>query len=397
MPILGRELQREVEAAARGRSPGLNGLPYKFYLVVFPIIEVCLVEALNVMLEDGQLTTSFRLGAVHLLPKVVGVPGAHQLQPITLLSCDYKLLTKVMVGRLINVLPTVLTMSQLCSVKGCSIYDGITAILSVMEAKKRQKRPGFLLNLDFFHAYDRVCMPYVDRVLEVMGFGNIFRGWVRTLHSGAAAVFLLDKLSWQVAITFSIRQGDPLAMLIYIIQLELFLWTLHRALPGLDVAGIVELALAYVDDVDVLGDNDKDITMVDGICRLFERMSGAILNRNRKSAILGFSSWAGQQDWPLPWLHAPPALKVFGVTFSTSFSETVNLSWAAATTAVHKALAFWASHRLHTLRLRRDALEVFIFSKLWYLARRSPCQPRRGCSYGGVIWKGWPGKSFIYC
>ena len=156
-----------------------------------------------------------------------------------------------------------------------------------------------------------VCMPYVDRVLEVMGFGNIFRGWVRTLHSGAAAVFLLDKLSWQVAITFSIRQGDPLAMLIYIIQLELFLWTLHRALPGLDVAGIVELALAYVDDVDVLGDNDKDITMVDGICRLFERMSGAILNRNRKSAILGFSSWAGQQDWPLPWLHAPPALKVF--------------------------------------------------------------------------------------
>ena len=173
---------------------------------------------------------------------MVGVSGAHQLRPITLLSCDYKLLTKVMVRRLINVLPTVLTTSQLCSVKGRSIYNGITAILSVMEAKKRQKRPGFLLNLDFFHAYDWVCMPYADRVL---GFGDIFRGWVRTLHSGAAAVFLLDKLSRQVAITFSIRQGDPLAMLIYIIHLEPFLWTLHRALQGLDVAGIVELALAF--------------------------------------------------------------------------------------------------------------------------------------------------------
>ena len=135
--------------------------------------------------------------------------------------------------------------------------------------------------------------------------------------------------------------------------------------------------------------------MVDGICRLFERMSGAILNRNKKSAILGFGSWAGRQDWTLPWLHAPPALKVLSVTFSTSFSETVNLSWAAATTAVHKAVAFWASRRLHTLRLRRDALKVFIFSKLWYLAKALPLPAAAGRSYGGVIRKGWLGRSYI--
>ena len=378
--------------AARGRSPGLNGLPYEFYVAVFPVIEVCLVEALNVMLEDGQLAASLWVGGVRLLPKVAGVPGAHQLRPITLLSCDYKLMTKVMVRRLINILPTVLTTSQLCSVKGRSIYDGITAILSVVEARQRQKRPGFLLNLDFFHAYDRVCMPYVDRVLEVMGFGDIFRGWVRTLHSGAEAVFLLSQLSRSVPITFSVRQGDPLAMLLYIIQLEPFLWTLHRALPGLDVAGIVELAFAYVDDVDILGDDDEDIVMADGICRLFEQMSGAILNRNRKSAILGFGTWAGRQIWPLSWLHAPPALKVFGVTFASSYRETVALSWAAVTAAVHQTLAFWSSRRLHTLRLRRDALEVFVFSKLWYLAQALPmpaqAAQRLTSAAGTFLWRG---------
>ena len=196
----------------------------------------------------------------------------------------------------------------------------------MVEARRQQKRPGFLFNLDFFHAYDRVCMPYVDWVLEVMGFGAIFRGWIRTLHSGAAAVFLLERLSREVAITFSVRQGDPLAMLLFIIQLEPFLWILHRVLPGLDVGGIVELVLAYVDNVDVLGDDNEDILLVDGICCMFERMSGANLNRNRKSAILGFGTWAGRQDWPLPWLHAPPALKVFGVTFAPAYRETVALS-----------------------------------------------------------------------
>ena len=392
LPLTEGELQLEVEGAARGRSPGLDGLPYEFYLAVFPVIKVCLVEALNTMLEDGQLTASLRLGGVRLLPKVAGVPGAHQLRPITLLSCDYKLMTKIMVRRLINVLPTVLTTSQLCSVKGRSIFDGITAILSVVEARRQQKRPGFLLNLDFFHAYDRVCMPYVDRVLDVMGFGAIFRGWIRTLHSGAAAVFLLEKLSREVDITFSVRQGDPLAMLLFIIQLEPFLWILHKVLPGLEVGAIIELVLAYVDDVDVLGDDDEDILLVDDICCLFEQMSGAILNRNRKSAILGFGSWAGRQDWPLPWLHAPPALKVFGVTFAPAYRETVALSWAAVTAAVHQTLAFWSSRRLHTLRLRRDALEVFVFSKLWYLAQALPMPTAAAqqltAAAGNFLWRG---------
>ena len=111
---------------------------------------------------------------------------------------------------------------------------------------------------------------------------------------------------------------------------------------------------------------------MDGICRMLERMSGAILNRNRKSVILGFGTWAGRQDWPLPWLHAPPALKVFCVTFAPAYRETVALSWAAVSAAVNQTLTFWSSRRLHTLRLWRDALEVFMFSKLWYLAQALP-------------------------
>jgi hypothetical protein len=39
----------------------------------------------------------------------------------------------------------------------------------------------FMLNLDFFHAYDRVCMTYVDKVLAAFGFGQIFREVVATL------------------------------------------------------------------------------------------------------------------------------------------------------------------------------------------------------------------------
>ena len=134
-------------------------------------------------------------------------------------------------------------------------------------------RPGFIFNLDFFHAFDRVCMPYVDLVLEAMGFGSIFCAAIRTLHSGATAVFLLQTLSREVPVEFSVRQGDPLAALLFIIQMEPFLFVLHRLLPGLTIGNIKELVEAYMDDVDTVGEYEADILLINAVTRRFERGS----------------------------------------------------------------------------------------------------------------------------
>jgi hypothetical protein len=72
----------------------------------------------------------------------------------------------------------------------------------------------------------------VDRVLEAMGFGQIFRRVMATLHMGATASFLLQRITRALPITFSIRQGDPIAMLLYAVQLQPFLLRLENMLPG---------------------------------------------------------------------------------------------------------------------------------------------------------------------
>ncbi len=110
------------------------------------------------MLAEGLLTLSLCRGVVRLLPKVTAAPTAAQLRPITLLAVDYKLLTKMLVACLLHVLPDVLKASQLCSVRGRSIFDGAAAILSVSEYLHRRNLPGFLLSLDFFHAFDLVSL-----------------------------------------------------------------------------------------------------------------------------------------------------------------------------------------------------------------------------------------------
>jgi len=392
LPFSLAELEAAVLGAVANKSPGLDGLSYEFYRATFSLVGRPLLAALNDMLARGELGVSLRRGVVRLIPKVRGIPTAAQLRPITLLCTDYKLLTKMLVARLIVVLPDILQATQLCSIRGRSIFDGAAAILSAIEYLKQRRLPGFLVSLDLFHAYDRVSLQWVDRVLEAMGFGRTVRRWVAIFHQGAMAKFMLHSLTPDLPISFSIRQGDPLAMVLFVIQIEPLLVVLQRRLTGLQIGNFREASFGYVDDVAVLSEDEADLPRLDSAVRDFELASGAILNRNRKSMILGLGSWEARSVWPLPWIHSSLEVKVYGVIMTASHDLTVRLSWDRVISGLESVLQLWTARFLPTLLVRRQALEVYAFSTLWYLAQiiplPTPALARIKKAAGKFLWKG---------
>ncbi len=371
-PLRLEELEAAVAAAAAAKSPGLDGLSYELYKIIFPLVGAQLLAAFNGMLAARSLQPSLRQGVVRLLPKVRGVPAADQLRPITLLNTDYKLLTKILVNRLLPVLPDILQATQLCAVEGRSIFDGAAAVLSAAAFLQQHQLPGFLVSLDFYHAYDRICLQWVDMALKAMGFGETMRGWVAALHKGNTATFMLHKLSATIPVTFSFRQGDPLAQILFIIQEEPFLCRLQRSLHGLHFGGLREASLGYVDDVAALSSKEEDLVILDTVVSDYEAASGAILNRNQKSAILGLGSWAGRQEWPLAWLRSAEEIKLYGVYFTPNFEATQRVSWERTVGGLEATLRMWAARALPYLSQRRQILHVYALSKLWYLAQILP-------------------------
>ena len=93
-----------------------------------------------------------------------------------------------------------------------------------------------LISLDFFKAYDRVMVSFLLMVMKKMNFSDKFCSWVKMLHHGAKTRFILQSLTRAIQVSFSIRQGDPLAMLLYIIYIEPLLLYLERKAVGLRVA-----------------------------------------------------------------------------------------------------------------------------------------------------------------
>ncbi len=179
------------------------------------------------------------------------------------------------------------------------------------------------MNLDFYHAYDRIRLAYVDRVLAAKGFGDIFRGVVATLHRGAMASFLLHCITPAVLITFSISHVVVHIKLQYLLRLE-------EVLRGVAFPDFEERVEAYGDDVVAVEEDEEDLLIIDVVMRQFEDVLGAILNRSHNMAILGLGGWAGRSEWQLQWVSAPQQLKTFGVTYTSTLGSTVSLSWGTA-------------------------------------------------------------------
>ncbi len=57
---------------------------------------------------------------------------------------------------------------------GRNIMQGAISLWSTVEFIHQRNKMGFMVKLDFYHAYDRVCWPYEDWVPAAMAFSDTY-------------------------------------------------------------------------------------------------------------------------------------------------------------------------------------------------------------------------------
>ena len=139
---------------------------------------------LNNAFETGCLSDTQKNGLISLICK--DTSKQDQLgnwRPISLLNCDYKILSKVLTNRLKHVLPECIHDDQTCAVPGRSIQDNLHLIRNVIDYCNDKDMPAAIVSYDQSKAFDRISHNYLFKVLKAFGFGDSFVKWISLLYT----------------------------------------------------------------------------------------------------------------------------------------------------------------------------------------------------------------------
>ena len=189
-PISPNEVHAALLGMAKGKSPGSDGLPLEFRVAFWDLLGGDLVNVFNASLEDGLPPFSQSEALIALIFKKGGRLDHKNWRPISLLNGDYKLCARVLAGRLLKVIATVVAPEQTCGVPGCYIGENVAFLRDVLELANEYNLPVALLSLDQEKAFDCVDWPFL--FTTKMGFGDSFIRWVRLLYTDVRSSVLVN-------------------------------------------------------------------------------------------------------------------------------------------------------------------------------------------------------------
>jgi hypothetical protein len=130
------EFERALRAAARRKSPGIDGLPLEFFTAMWSTFGRDFTSMINRAFLHNTVHKQFVQGIIVSLPKHGKPITITDYRPVTVLNTKYKLLARVLANRLKQIVGDQLRQTQYCGVPGNTILDAVTGRYGIREGSK---------------------------------------------------------------------------------------------------------------------------------------------------------------------------------------------------------------------------------------------------------------------
>lgn len=363
------EIVNSIDSMEYRSSPGSDGLPYEFYKTFKDELAPVLLELFNDIGNDrAPPPASHRQALTTLIFKKGGREEMKNYRPISLIQTDYKIFTKALTNRINPVARGVIHPWQTGFIpKRHGLDNALLIDLLSDHVHDGSLGEAAILSLDQEKAYDRVEWDYLHQVLERYGFGPKVRHWVRCCYSDLSAKILLNgRQSAPYTLQRGLRQGDPLAPILFNFVLEPFLQHYNSISSGVRTANMPFKVAAFADDT-TLGMRPGDERHVLAAIDLHERASGAKVNRD-KTRLIPLTTNA------LTSIHLPgfastafeEAFEHLGVVIQPGGRDTTTIE-RRVMVDLERTCSTWSKRRV-SFQGRVTILNTYLLSKLWYTA-----------------------------
>ena len=349
------------------KSPGSDGLTSLIYVKFFHLFGDILLYLFNTCFESGHMSESQKLSYITLLCKDnSNKTSVKNYRPISLLNIDRKILSKVLATRLGKVLPSIIGITQTCSIPGRTIFDNIHLLRNIISYVEQKNLTACFICLDQEKAFDRVSWPFLFSTLQSFGFNDSFIHWIKVLYQDIrSSVIVNGHISEPFALTRSVRQGCSLSPLLYVLCLEPFAKVIQDDphINGIKTPGgkfHVKMSL-YADDNTTCLSDEKSISLFFKHVSDFEKVSGSRVNY-KKSCGMFLGKWKSRSDHPFG-ISWGKNCKLLGYRFGYDLTD--DDLFHDLLSNFERILNLWKS-RGKSYKGKSSILNTFVFSKLIY-------------------------------
>ncbi|GKC28667.1 RNA-directed DNA polymerase, eukaryota [Tanacetum coccineum] len=262
--VTDKEIKKAVWDCGRNKSPGPDGVSFKFVRKYWDVIGVDVCRAVNCLFRSGVFPKGCNPSFITLIPKLNDAKFVKDFRPISLI--------------------------------GWQILDGPLILSEVIDWCNQKKNKAMIFKVDFEKAYDSVKWDFLDMILHRFGFGEAWRAWIKgCLVSSSASILVNGSPTQEFYFEQGLRQGDPLSPFLFLLVMEALHLSFVHAMEGGFFKGILVGSheptpishLFYADDAVFIGEwREENLRHLVSILQCFYLASGLRINIH-KCSIMG--------------------------------------------------------------------------------------------------------------